>query len=427
MPPLSDEEFAALKEDIRVNGVLVAIEYDEQGNILDGHHRTRAIEELRAEGHRVDEIPRVFRRDMSEEQKRTYSRKVNMIRRHLSSAQKRDLIKDQLMDTPEMSDRYIAAGLGLDHKTVGRIRGHLVASGDLPQFAKSMGLDGKLRPREVATKPKSLYFIDKRKRTEETERLLNQPAVIARMFQDKLSSAVYANRLINREAKAERHDITGLEWHEDDAVLRVADIRDGLPWVADNSVDLIVTDPPYAKKYMELYSSLASLAGRVLRDGGSLLCMTGQANLPEVMRRLCAEEQLRYHWAISYLTTKGGSTSLSWLCVSPYWKPILWFCKGAYKGEFQTDVLEAPADYSRDKEYHKWGQSVGAFETLIEHWSLPGQLVLGPFLGGGAAAVAAMRRRRRFIGSDISEECIETTQERMVTELAEAENPPCFK
>ncbi len=48
LPPLSDDEFASLKADIRVHGVLVPIELDADGVMLDGHHRLRAWTEGRA-------------------------------------------------------------------------------------------------------------------------------------------------------------------------------------------------------------------------------------------------------------------------------------------------------------------------------------------------------------------------------------------
>ena len=42
MPPLTDDDFAALKADIKANGLLIPVEVDEDGNVLDGHHRVRA-------------------------------------------------------------------------------------------------------------------------------------------------------------------------------------------------------------------------------------------------------------------------------------------------------------------------------------------------------------------------------------------------
>ncbi len=39
MPPLSKEEYEALKASIKFEGVINPIVKDEEGNILDGHHR----------------------------------------------------------------------------------------------------------------------------------------------------------------------------------------------------------------------------------------------------------------------------------------------------------------------------------------------------------------------------------------------------
>lgn len=41
LPPLSDEEFAALKASIMAQGVLNPVLVDEEGNVLDGHHRLK--------------------------------------------------------------------------------------------------------------------------------------------------------------------------------------------------------------------------------------------------------------------------------------------------------------------------------------------------------------------------------------------------
>jgi ParB-like chromosome segregation protein Spo0J len=51
LPDLSDDEYAALKEDVRQHGILVPVEVDEDGQIPDGHNRVRVWSELRAEGH----------------------------------------------------------------------------------------------------------------------------------------------------------------------------------------------------------------------------------------------------------------------------------------------------------------------------------------------------------------------------------------
>lgn len=46
MPELTPEEYNELKNDIQERGVMVPIEFDEAGNILDGYHRFKICQEL---------------------------------------------------------------------------------------------------------------------------------------------------------------------------------------------------------------------------------------------------------------------------------------------------------------------------------------------------------------------------------------------
>jgi len=50
LPELTPIEYEALKSDIAQRGVLVPIDVDEKGEILDGHHRVRAWNELQEGG-----------------------------------------------------------------------------------------------------------------------------------------------------------------------------------------------------------------------------------------------------------------------------------------------------------------------------------------------------------------------------------------
>jgi DNA adenine methylase len=87
MPAYTDEQFAELKEDIRQHGVLQPIEFDTDGNLLDGHHRFRAFSELIAEGHDLPMFDRVTRQFDSEEDKIAHVLSLNVRRRHLTPPQ----------------------------------------------------------------------------------------------------------------------------------------------------------------------------------------------------------------------------------------------------------------------------------------------------------------------------------------------------
>ena len=147
MPELTAEEYAELKADIALRGVMVPIEYDDAGNVLDGYHRLRICGELG-----IKDYPKVIRAGMTEAEKLTHARKLNMARR--TQEQKRGLIREQLRATPEQSDRQIAQALGVSDKTVGTQRKELEAGAEIPQLESRTGTDGKTYPR----KPVSVFI-----------------------------------------------------------------------------------------------------------------------------------------------------------------------------------------------------------------------------------------------------------------------------
>ncbi len=138
LDPLSEEDFAALEADILERGVLVAIEFDEDGNVLDGHHRLAICKK-----HDIEDYPKIVREGWTEEQKRTHSRRMNLARRQLTREQKRSLIAAELKEMPTNSNRKIAKLLGVDHKTVASLRTKLASVGEIPHVSTVSGEDGK--------------------------------------------------------------------------------------------------------------------------------------------------------------------------------------------------------------------------------------------------------------------------------------------
>jgi phage N-6-adenine-methyltransferase len=151
MPPLGPEDYQALKRDIAEVGVLVPVEYDEDGNVLDGHHRIRACRELG-----IEVWPRLIREGLDDPGKRTHARRLNIARRHLDAAQKRLLVADELKVDPVRSNRQIAASLGLHHETVGAVRNDLERRGEIRHVATVIDTSGRVQP---AHKPARTVFI----------------------------------------------------------------------------------------------------------------------------------------------------------------------------------------------------------------------------------------------------------------------------
>lgn len=211
---------------------------------------------------------------------------------------------------------------------------------------------------------------------------------------------------MNREDCQNCHSYTRPESFK----LICGDFRDECFGIEDGSIDVIITDPPYPREFIELYGYLASQAARILRPGGSLLAMCGQSYLPEILSLMTPH--LNYQWTDAYLTPGGQSPQIWQRKVNTFWKPVLWFVKGEYTGKWHGDVIKSDVN-DNDKRYHHWGQSESGIFRLVDDYSKPGDLILDPFVGGGTTALAALALNRRFIGVDNNEQALEITRQRI--------------
>lgn len=113
LPPLSAEAYAALRDDIRENGVQVAITVDQDGNIIDGHHRSRAAQET------GQECPRQLVATADDDDAIERQIALNELRRGRLTPPARQALAARLAERG-WSGRRIARVLGVAHTTVQR-------------------------------------------------------------------------------------------------------------------------------------------------------------------------------------------------------------------------------------------------------------------------------------------------------------------
>jgi N6-adenosine-specific RNA methylase IME4 len=183
--------------------VLVPIELDEHGVVLDGHHRLAAYRELEAEGRSLPDYPVIIRTGFSEGEKRTHVRMLNVARRSLSATQRRELIAQQIQDTPSRSDRAIAHDFRVSPTTVAMVRRRLrgpaptVQNGQLeaPDGAR-IGRDGRVR-RVVPTRTIVASSEQRAKRALAELAIVPPEALPGRLLSsDEITTAA---RLVSRE------------------------------------------------------------------------------------------------------------------------------------------------------------------------------------------------------------------------------------
>lgn len=188
-----------------------------------------------------------------------------------------------------------------------------------------------------------------------------------------------------------------------------------LPTLAADSVDAVVTDPPYAKEYNYLWEPLAVEGARVLKDGGHLITLCGHCQLPFVINTL--SKTLNYNW-LCILRNAGGITPIMiGRGVKVNFKPAVWFVKGkrGKHGIMDDDLNRAGKTWA--KELHEWNQPV-IFGPIVKLVSENG-VVLDPFMGSGTTGVACVQTGRNFIGIEIDKGYFDIAKARI--EKAQAE------
>lgn len=138
LPALAEDQRDALRQSIEENGILQPIEVDEDGRILDGHHRAAIAAELGIA------CPSRTINNLDESGKRRYALTVNLMRRQLDKAARSGLVAQ--LRTEGMSLRAIAAETGIPKSEVGRSVRELSQLGQLDQPETIKSLDGKSRP-----------------------------------------------------------------------------------------------------------------------------------------------------------------------------------------------------------------------------------------------------------------------------------------
>lgn len=393
MPDLSDEEFQSLKEDIRERGVLVHVEYDEDDNILDGYHRVRACNELG-----IKEWPSVVRAGMTEEQKRTHARKLNLARRHLNQEQKRELIREQLKETPKLSDNQIAKMLGVSWETVNNQRKILIRKGQVLESRTSKGADGKEYPRERETPKQSppakeqteeedlskdnntrlqSIFLYSNKDQEKAKRVLessNDEDVkreITKISKGK-SSLDKAIKMISSKEKEQKTqqeiEEKSKQYQESPDKYKVyhGDFYEICNEFEDNSIDCIVTDPPYPQEYLYLWSQLSEIASRVLKPSGFCIAYSGQTYLDETIKRL--SESLIYYWTFC-LSLSGNKQLIHGRNIVCTWKPVLVFQKVPFK-KISNTIPDTIIGSGREKDLYEWQQGEKELADIISGQSV---------------------------------------------------------
>lgn len=119
--PLTDGEYEALKESIRLHGIQMPIIIGEHIALIDGRHRCLAHQDLQLD----TPIPALFTEGLTADDEHALAISLNAARRQLTRQQKRLLVTSELHRDPARSNGYIAAVCGVTHPFVASVRAEI--------------------------------------------------------------------------------------------------------------------------------------------------------------------------------------------------------------------------------------------------------------------------------------------------------------
>ena len=219
----------------------------------------------------------------------------------------------------------------------------------------------------------------------------------------------------------------------------------------DNSVDLILTDPPYnlglfmknrdtnLKKmrdnffgdagwddleydeWVESMNSFFEQAGRVMKKGGSMIVFMSIIKVEGIIR---LAESHGFYYKTTGIWHKQNpmprNMNLHFINSTEAWVYFTYKTKtGTFNndGKAVHDFIETSVTPAGEKRFgkHPTQKPVQLMEHFILLLSNPGDTVLDPFMGSGSTGVAARRNgnSRNFIGIELSQEYIDYAAQRI--------------
>ena len=216
-------------------------------------------------------------------------------------------------------------------------------------------------------------------------------------------------------------------------VLYQGDCLEVLSKLPDESVDLIVADPPYNsdtvtwdKKDVKFQLAWLNEAKRVLKEGGSFYCFFAPLNMYEIEGWFRENLNLRNILVWHHPNLYGAGLSYGSDRYKSTWDVIFYAVKGrrakhgkkvseeAYRFDLRGfDVMIYPQPRPL---LHKAQKPLRLIAKLIYCSSQEGDVVLDPFMGSGTTAVACELLGRRWIGVELEERFCELIQKRLEKE-----------
>mgnify|MGYP003584210382 CR=1 FL=1 len=209
--------------------------------------------------------------------------------------------------------------------------------------------------------------------------------------------------------------------------------------IADNSIDLVVTDPPYKttsrgssgnsggmlqkdiNKKGRVFAhnditinDYARELYRVLKEGSHCYVMTNHKNLQDMLNTLT---DIGFNFIKCLIWDKGNKIMGQYYMSQFEYIIFLRKGKGVKINNCGTsDLLSVPNKKTKDingNNIHDTEKPVELMKILIENSSNEGDTILDPFMGSGSTGVACKELSRNFIGIELDKQYFDIAESRI--------------
>jgi len=197
--------------------------------------------------------------------------------------------------------------------------------------------------------------------------------------------------------------------------------------IAPNSVQLVVSDPPWLKEHEDLRKPFVETIFHILKPGGFAAVYCGHFHLKEFLDTL-REAGLVYRWLIACTNEDSMGAIRSSGSILTFWRPVLLFQKPGGKSKTPRLLRDLIQTKAREKAAHEWQQPIEEAIQFVKTLSDPGDLVADLCVCSGTvpAAVAFVGEGRRFVGCEIDGEMVRAAKLRVKAVLKEKARPPAL-
>jgi site-specific DNA-methyltransferase (adenine-specific) len=215
--------------------------------------------------------------------------------------------------------------------------------------------------------------------------------------------------------------------------------QDAVAWLETlptESVDLVITDPPYESLEKHRAIGTTTRLKHSKSSSNDWFTIFPNSRFPELFAAVYRVLKRDSHFYLFVdQETMFIAKPLAEAAGFKFWKPLVWekqkigmgyhyrsryelilfFEKGKRKLNDLgvADVISAP----RISRGYPAEKPVSVSEVLIRQSTASGAVVVDPFMGSGSAGVAALRLGRRFFGTDISSVARNLTRQRLAMEM----------